>query len=506
VAVAWLTVVEAVLLIAVFSTIYNVWFASTYVECSASFAVLPSIHDDCVYSGAEKAWYLLAVIVLLGLIAWSWWLVAGWMLRPLAATAHTVRRLGPHNLGQRIRLVSGPDPYKELADAIDDTLDRLAAGYESQRRFAANASHELRTPLAVQRLLTEVAMEAPDAGQDLQRLGVQLLRTNEQSENLIEGLLVLAESDRGLQGKVPARLDELAAGVIETHRELAARHQVTLRPKLSETTVPCDPVLIERLIANLVSNAVKDNEPGGWVEVEVTADPVIVVSNSGEQVPAEAVPMLFEPFKRLGADRVRAAGRGGVGLGLAIVRSIVLAHQGTIRARPQPAGGLKIEIALPAHASAGAPAGQPWLVADRSGQKSRGRSKSVSKEGSRTLSPGLTAPSAVVVGDREVGLEIGHGVRIGQETAAADSETTAPASQPLWTPSPPYRPWTPPATPQRAKLAFVGWAGPGSTAPAKPGRRALGYNRGCEAAVVDAAAEEAAEAVSRRGLGRPGPR
>jgi signal transduction histidine kinase len=360
VALAWLVVVEAVLLIGVFSAIYNVWFASTYVECSASFAVLPSIHDDCVYSGAEKAWYLLVVVVVLGLIAWSWWLVAGWMLRPLSATAHTVRRLGPHNLGQRIRLVSGPDPYKELADAIDDALDRLAAGYESQRRFAANASHELRTPLAVQRLLTEVAMEAPDAGQDLQRLGTQLLRTNEQSENLIEGLLVLAESDRGLQGKVPARLDELAAAVIEAHQELAARHQVALRPTLSATTVPCDPVLVERLIANLVSNAVKYNEPGGWVEVEVTGNPVIVVRNTGEPVPAEAVPTLFEPFKRLGADRVRTAGRGGVGLGLAIVRSIVLAHQGTIRARPRPAGGgLQVEVALPAHASAPAPSRVP---------------------------------------------------------------------------------------------------------------------------------------------------
>ena len=366
-AVAWLVIGEAAPLIGVCVTVYNGLFASAYIDCSASFAVVPSIHHNCVYSLTERAWYVLVVIVVLALIAWSWWLVAGWMLRPLSATADTVRRLGPHNLGQRIRLVSGPDPYKELADAIDDALDRLAAGYESQRRFAANASHELRTPLAVQRLLTEVAMEDPDAGQDLQRLGAQLLRTNKQSENLVDGLLVLAESDRGLQGKVPARLDELATGVLDAHQELAARHQVTLRSRLSETTVPCDPVLIERLIANLVSNAVKYNEPGGWVDVEVTGGPVIVVSNSGEPVPAEAVPMLFEPFKRLGADRVRTAGRGGVGLGLAIVRSIVLAHQGTIRARPQPAGGLKIEIALPAHASAATPADRSELAVDRSG-------------------------------------------------------------------------------------------------------------------------------------------
>jgi signal transduction histidine kinase len=354
--------VETILLIGVCFTIYNVLFAARDnlgFGCSGSFAALPSNSNGCGYSGIEEVWYLLGVVAILGLIAWSWRLAASWMLRPLSETAQTVRRLGPHNLGQRIRLVSGPDPYKELADAIDDALDRLAVGYESQRRFAANASHELRTPLAVQRLLTEVAMEAPDAGQDLKRLGAQLLRTNEQSENLVEGLLVLAESDRGLQGRVPARLDELAAEVIEAHQELAARHHVTLHPVLSETTAPCDPVLIERLIANLVSNAVKYNEPGGWVKVEVARGPVLVVRNTGEPVPAEAVPTLFEPFKRLGTDRVRTAGRGGVGLGLAIVRSIVLAHQGTINARPRSAGGLDIEVALPAHASAAAPTDQP---------------------------------------------------------------------------------------------------------------------------------------------------
>jgi signal transduction histidine kinase len=352
-------VLETALLVYLGQTVYNVVYTLDDYACGGFSIPLPGFDVHCELTVTEMALYLLGALVVLGLVAWSWWLIAGWMLRPLSATAHTVRRLGPHNLGQRIRLVSGPDPYKELSDAIDDALDRLAVGYESQRRFAANASHELRTPLAVQRLLTEVAMDDPGAGQDLKRLGAQLLRTNEQNENLIEGLLVLAESDRGLQGKVPARLDQLAAEVLQSHQQLAAKHQVTLRPTLSETTVSCDPVLIERLIENLVSNAVRYNEPGGWVEVEVTGDPVIVVRNTGEPVPAEAVPTLFEPFKRLGTDRVRAGGRGGVGLGLAIVRSIVLAHEGTIRARPRSGGGLEIAVALPAHASSAAQAGRP---------------------------------------------------------------------------------------------------------------------------------------------------
>jgi signal transduction histidine kinase len=293
---------------------------------------------------------VIIMVVAIALMVWGWWLLAGWALAPLKATAETVRRLGPQNLGQRIGLTSGDDQFKELADAIDDALDRLAAGYESQRRFAANASHELRTPLAVQRLLTEVAMDDPNTGQDLRRLGTQLLRTNEHNEQLIEGMLTLAESDRGLQGKVPFRLDELAGRVIDQHEEQAARHQLTLRRALAAATVAGDPVLLERLIVNLIDNAVKYNEAGGWVEIEVTQGPdglggTLAVRNTGAPVPAEAVPVLFEPFRRLGGDRVR--GRGGVGLGLAIVRSIVTAHQADLQARPRPDGGLEIVIDLP---------------------------------------------------------------------------------------------------------------------------------------------------------------
>jgi signal transduction histidine kinase len=317
----------------------------------SSFPALPAPGTGCGYSTPVSLLGWVIMGVLLALTVWSWWLVAGWVLRPLSDTAQTVRRLGPQNLGQRIRLVSGADPFKDLADAIDDALDRLAAGYESQRRFAANASHELRTPLAVQRLLTEVALEDPAAGQDLRRLGGQLLVANERNERLIEGLLTLAESDRGLQGVVPLRLDELAAKVLDSHGELAVSRDVTLRRKLTETVVPADPVLLERLIVNLVSNAITYNEPAGWVEVEACAGAAdghgtLVVRNTGPRVPAESVTTMFEPFRRLGADRL--AGRGGVGLGLAIVRSIVTAHAGTLHARPRQDGGLEVKIELPA--------------------------------------------------------------------------------------------------------------------------------------------------------------
>jgi signal transduction histidine kinase len=302
----------------------------------------------CVGPYSTSTQVLIAVFFLpaLALTALAFWVAAGRLLRPLSATTQTVRQLGPQNLGHRIRMTGGAgDPLKELADALDNALDRLAAGYEGQRRFAANASHELRTPLAVQRLLTEVALDDPEAGQELKRLGAHLLRANERNERLIEGLLVLAEADRGLPGTVPVRLDELAGSVIDSHQEMAGKHGVSLQRRLTERLVPGDPVLLERLLANLIGNAIKYNEPGGWVEVEVISG-VLTISNTGQPIPAEDVSRLFEPFRRLTADRTDHG--GGVGLGLSIVRSITAAHSGAVRARPRPGGGLIVEIDLPA--------------------------------------------------------------------------------------------------------------------------------------------------------------
>jgi signal transduction histidine kinase len=347
-ALAALAIVNFFVLVAIWETIGHVWFTHhSRRGCYSGPPFLPTHFSECGYGESARIASVLFVLLVVALLLWAHWLVTGWVLRPLRATAETVRRLGPQNLGQRIQLHTRPDALKELADAIDDALDRLAAGYESQRRFAVNASHELRTPLAVQRVLTEVAIEEPDAGQDLRRLGVQLLRTNERNEKLIEGLLTLAESDRGLVGKVPVRLDELATSVLDAHEELAGKHGVTLQRKLSECTVPGDPVLLERLIVNLVANAITYNEPGGWAAVEIAAtdQPALAVRNTGQNIPAQEVTSLFEPFRRLDADRI--SNSGGVGLGLSIVRSIVGAHEGTVHAQPRSGGGLVVEIELP---------------------------------------------------------------------------------------------------------------------------------------------------------------
>ena len=314
-------------------------------ECFEFTPVGPADCNGVNWNPVARLVVVILVLVVLAACARSWWFLAGRLLQPLRATADAVRRVGPQNLGQRIGMTGTGDELQELADALDEALDRVAAGYESQRRFASNASHELRTPLAVQRVLTEVAMDDPAASQDLIRLGGLLLRTNERNERLIEGLLVLAESDRGLPGKVPVRLDELTASVLDSHLDMALRHKVVLRRDLTERSVPGDPVLLERLVSNLVSNAIGYNRPGGWVEVVVAGEPAITVTNTGQSVPAEAVSSLFEPFRRLNGDRTNHG--GGSGLGLSIVRSITTAHDGTVEAKPRAGGGLIVAISLP---------------------------------------------------------------------------------------------------------------------------------------------------------------
>jgi signal transduction histidine kinase len=309
--------------------------------CNAGFA-----DYRCSEGWGQTFAYTVTDVAILVAVLVAIWLATSWTLRPFTTVTDTIAQLGPQNLGQRIRWPGGrrEERVKRLADTVDGMLDRLASGFDGQRRFASNASHELRTPLAVQRMLIELAMETGSADTDLHRLGTQLLVSNERSELMIEGLLVLAESDRGLSGRVPIRLDELVGAVLDRHAELAARHQVRLDREVTELVVDGDPVLLDRLVTNLVQNAIKYNHPAGWVLVEVGGEADLVVRNSGQPVPAEAVPTLFEPFRRLARDRT--GGQRGSGLGLSIVRSIVDAHGGRVDGTPNPGGGLVITVTL----------------------------------------------------------------------------------------------------------------------------------------------------------------
>ncbi|MFC0071970.1 sensor histidine kinase, partial [Umezawaea endophytica] len=203
--------------------------------------------------------------------------------------------LGADNLGRRINHEGPDDELKDLADTFDGMLDRLTGAFDSQKRFVANASHELRTPLAIQRTLIEVAMGAPDAPPELARLGNHLLDTNTRSEKLIDGLLLLARSDRGLSSRERIRLHEVVADVVASSAELADSRQVEVHVSASRRIVVGDPVLLSHLVSNLIRNAILYNKPGGTVHVETGSEPALRVVNTGEPIPAEVVPGLFEP-------------------------------------------------------------------------------------------------------------------------------------------------------------------------------------------------------------------
>jgi signal transduction histidine kinase len=273
-----------------------------------------------------------------------WWLT-GRLLRPLHRITDSARRLSLSTLHERIALTGPQDELKELADTFDAMLDRLEDAIASQRRFVANASHELRTPLAIQRTAIEVGLADPTPTK-LARIRDELLRNTQRSERLIEGLLVLAQGERGLDARAPVDLTAVIDHVIEDHQPIAERDGITITAATHPVTVAGDEVMLTRLVANLVHNAIRHNHSGGHVLVELSPGATLVVCNTGPHVPPDRVSELFEPFRRLHPDRTGSG--DGAGLGLSIVAAIAHAHGGTVRAAANPDGGLSITVALPA--------------------------------------------------------------------------------------------------------------------------------------------------------------
>ncbi|MEU8503130.1 HAMP domain-containing sensor histidine kinase [Streptomyces brevispora] len=310
----------------------------------------PTVYDltDHVSDAAGHQlliWSAASLLVMTACAVGVGWWTAGRVLRPVHAMTAKARRLSEHTLHERIASSGPDDELKELGDTLDALLARLERAFDSQRRFIANASHELRTPLATQRAAIQVGLDDPTPD-DLVRTRQTLLDSNRRSERLIEGLLVLARSERGLvKGeREPVDLAQVVA-------EEAGRH-----PGVSVETVPCsvlgNRMLLAQLVANLLANAVTYNVPGGTVEVSLVTggrgvrgrSGVLRVSNTGPVVDGVDIPGLFEPFRRgEGKDRMGP----GSGLGLSIVRSIAVAHGGTVTAVPGPEGGLAVTVRLP---------------------------------------------------------------------------------------------------------------------------------------------------------------
>jgi signal transduction histidine kinase len=293
--------------------------------------------------GSGIALLVMAVVsVVLGRV------VAGRVLRPLRTITAATRRITADNLHERLAATGPADEVKDLADTVDDLLERLEGAFAAQRRFVANASHELRTPLTTMRASLDVALAKPEpVPAQTVALADRLRPELDLVDRLLEGFLVLARAQHSaLPGRIPVRLDELVSDALETRAAAVALKGLTVDTAGvdPDAVVPGDPTLLARLVDNAVDNAVRHNVEGGWIRVEA-GRAGLVVETGGPVLDRAQVAGLAEPFRRLGADRTGS--QDGSGLGLSIVAAIAAAHGGRLELRARTGGGLRLVVVLP---------------------------------------------------------------------------------------------------------------------------------------------------------------
>ncbi|MFG3203758.1 sensor histidine kinase [Streptomyces sp. NPDC048192] len=294
---------------------------------------------------APRAAAVLALLLAFGLL--GGWILAGRMLAPLTRITDAARLATNGTLSHRVRLPGRKDEFRELADAFDTMLARLEAHVSEQKRFAANASHELRTPLAISKALLDVARTDPD--RDIQEIIDRLHAVNARAIDLTEALLLLSRAEQRSFTREPVDLSLLAEEVTETLLPLAEKHGVTVETGGEVAPATGSQALLLQLTMNLVHNAIVHNLPEQgtvWVTTGIRPETVLLtVENTGDRLAPEQVSTLTEPFRR-GTERVHTD-HAGVGLGLAIVRSITIAHEGTLTLTPRATGGLRVTVELP---------------------------------------------------------------------------------------------------------------------------------------------------------------
>ena len=287
---------------------------------------------------------LIAVLVALVI---AWW-IAGRFLRPLRTMNTTAQEISATNLHRRLGVDGPADELSELGRTLDELFGRLEASFESQRHFVANASHELRTPLAGQRTLLQVALADPDASaRDLRDACEEALQLGEQQERLIDALLTLATSERGVERWESFDLGEVTQRVLLGRAQEAGLRGIHIDADVVAAPALGDPRLVEILVANLVDNAVRHNVSGGKVEISTLTAPgraTISVKNSGPIVSDAEIERLVQPFQQTGSERVRQ--NDGHGLGLPIIQAIAQAHGAVVTTRSLPGGGLDIQVSF----------------------------------------------------------------------------------------------------------------------------------------------------------------
>ena len=275
------------------------------------------------------------------------WVVAGRVLAPLRTMTAATRRISEENLHERLAMRGPRDELTELADTIDRLLGRLEATFEAQRRFVANASHELRTPLAMMRTSLDVAIAKPEpVPPEVRRLDGKLREGLDQADRLLESFLVLARAEHGAlddRGAVP--LYALVEAALSERRAVISDKDIDVRASLAPVSVKGSATLLSRMVDNLIENAVRHNEPGGFITVstEIRDDCArLVVENGGPRLDGASIEQLGQPFRRVGHERTGSV--HGVGLGLSIVAAVAAAHGGALELHAGSNGGLRVEI------------------------------------------------------------------------------------------------------------------------------------------------------------------
>ena len=304
--------------------------------------------DSVLHALLLRSGIALAIMALVSV--WLGWIVAGRVLAPLRVITARTREISEENLHERLALTGPEDEIKQLSDTIDGLLGRLEGAFVAQRRFVANASHELRTPLAMMRTSLDVAAAKPlPMSDDASVLSAKVREGLDQAERLVESFLVLARAEAGGTPELErVSLPELVRAALEATAPAAQQRALIVRTRLEHAQIPGSAVLLARLVANLVDNAVRHNRTGGMIAITTEVDGAVVrltVDSDGRTIAPEDAARLAEPFRRLGVDRTGS--EDGVGLGLAIVAAIAAAYHGRLDVRGRPEGGLTAVVELP---------------------------------------------------------------------------------------------------------------------------------------------------------------
>jgi signal transduction histidine kinase len=321
--------------------------SSLIAECQHLISLVGTTQNGDVLAAVKIAAAAGVVLVAVGAIALGR-LAAQRALRPVRSITEAAWRASELRLGQRLSLSGPEDELKQLGDTFDLMLEKLDSAFTSQKRFVANAAHELRTPLTAMRTAIEVTLSKPErTSEQVEEMAERVKRSLERAEATIEALLTLASSEMGATTSEPLDLATAAEDALDTARPQIDQRNITIEAELEPAQTWGDRVLLERMVANLVENAVRHNHSDGWVMVRTrtqNGSSVFEIVNTGPAVTPDQLPRLFEPFARA---RERVDLQDGAGLGLSIAEAIARAHDTTISASPRPEGGLQVSVTLP---------------------------------------------------------------------------------------------------------------------------------------------------------------